>query len=120
LFPKKKKYIKPSAQIRRYDAEDFFRLLYYYEQKLTLDNVVEILTQSALEEADETEPKHQLFEGSGLFEPGIRVLEDTDWNEQRAETTRQGIFLMIACYEVILKERKRYLSRQTSWIGFLK
>jgi hypothetical protein len=68
---------------------------------------VEILTQSVVEEADEIDPEHQLFEGRGLFEPGVRVLEDTDWNEQRVETTRQGILLVFACYEVILKEKKK-------------
>jgi hypothetical protein len=59
------RYTKPSAQIRTYDAENFFHLLNYHEQKLTLDYVVEILTQGVLEEADETEPDHQLFEGLG-------------------------------------------------------
>jgi hypothetical protein len=61
------KYIKPSAQIRAYDAEYFFHLLNYHEEKFTLDYVVEILTQSVPEEADETESEHQLFEGLGLF-----------------------------------------------------
>lgn len=112
-------YIKPSAQIRTYDS-DFFHLLNYHEKKLTLNCVVEILTQSVPEEADETEHERQLFEGRGLFEPGVRMLEGTDyWNEQRTETTRQGILLMFARYEVILK-KERYLSRQTSWLGFLK
>jgi len=95
-------------------------LLNYHEQKLTLDYVAEILTQGVPEEADVAEPEHQLFEGLGLFEPGMRFFEDTVWNEQRAETTRQGILLMVTCYEVILKENKRCLSRQTSWLLFLK
>lgn len=80
-------------------------MLNYHGQKLTLDCVVEIQRQSLLEEADETEPKHQLFEGLGLIETGIRVLEGTNWNEQRAKTTKQGIMLMIAYCEVILKEQ---------------
>lgn len=93
-------------------------MLNYHEQKLTLDYVVEILRQSLLEEADETE--YQLFEGPGLIETGVRELEDTNWNEQRAETTKQGIMLMIAYCEVILKEQEIHLSHQTSWLGFLK
>jgi hypothetical protein len=83
-------------------------------------SVVEILTQSVVDEAEETDTEHQLFEGRGLLERGVRVLEDTDWNEQRTETTRQGILLVLACYEVILKEKKRYLSRRTSWLDFLQ
>jgi hypothetical protein len=61
-----------------------------------------------------------LFEGLGLIEIGIWVLKDTNCNGQRAETTKQGLMLMIVYCEVILKEQKRYLSRQTSWLGFLK
>jgi hypothetical protein len=82
-----------------------------------MNYVVEILTQSAFEAADEHE--YQLSDGLGLIEAGITALEDINWNEQRAETTRQGIMLMLDCYEVILKE-KRYLSSQISWLVFLK
>ena len=78
------------------------------------------LRDAFVQTCDETEPEHQLFEGFGLTETGFRVLGETNWNEQRTETTSQGIMLMIACCEVILKEKKRYLSRQTSWLGFLK
>jgi hypothetical protein len=112
------KHIKPSAKIRTYDAEDFFQLLNYHEKKVTLDYVVEILTQSALEAAGEHE--YQLSEGLGLIAAGIRVLEDTDWNGERAETTGLGIMLVLDCYGMILNEKKRYLSHQTQWLVFLK
>ena len=55
-------------------------------------------------------------EGLGLTEDGIQIFEDTASNEQRPATTRQGIMDMLACCEEILKEKKRYLSRQTNVI----
>jgi hypothetical protein len=48
------------------------------------------------------------------------VFEYNDTNEQRAATTRQGIMWMLAGYEVILKEEKKSLFRETSWLRFLK
>jgi len=41
----------------------------------------------------------------GLNEVGVKVLDDTDWSKQRAGTG-QGIVVMLACYEEILKEKK--------------
>ena len=49
----------------------------------------------------------KLTEWLGLTEPGIRVFEDNDLNEQRAATTGHGIVRMLACCEEILKEKKR-------------
>jgi len=37
----------------------------------------------------------------------VKVFEDTDWNEQRAAATGRGIMRMLACYEEILKEKKK-------------
>jgi Zn-dependent M16 (insulinase) family peptidase len=78
-------YIKPSAQIRRYDAEDIFELLKSRDQELTLDDLVEIRKQSALVEAAGPEPEPEseertvralkLTEGLGLTEGGIKVFE---------------------------------------------
>jgi hypothetical protein len=90
-------------------------LLNYHEQDLTVDEHFEIRKQYALEEAKEPEPEpkartmtvSKLTEGLGLTEAGIKVFEDTGLNEQRA-TTGQGIMRMLACYEGILKEKKRY------------
>jgi hypothetical protein len=48
------------------------------------------------------------------------VAEDIDSNEQRAATTGQGIMRMLACYEEVLKEKKRSLSRQSSVLDFFK
>jgi hypothetical protein len=44
-----------------------------------------------------------------LNEAGVRVLDDVDWSKQRAGTG-QGIMMMLACYEEILKEKKGSLS----------
>jgi len=62
----------------------------------------------------------KFIEGYELVEAGIRVLEDTDWNEQRVAATRQGIMKILACCEAILKERTDYVSRQMSVLDFLK
>jgi DNA-binding Xre family transcriptional regulator len=58
----------------------------------------EIHKQSAIEEAEETDPESKarnltvsdLTEGFGLTEDGIRVLENTEYNQLRAATCRQG------------------------------
>jgi len=39
-----------------------------------------------------------------LSEAGLKVLDDIDWSKQRAGTG-QGIMMMLACYEEILKEK---------------
>ena len=59
-------------------------------------------------------------EGYELVEAGIRVLGDTDWNEQWVAATRQGIMKILACCEEILKERMDSVSCQTSMLDFLK
>jgi hypothetical protein len=53
----------------------------------------------------------KLNERPGSTEDGIKVFEDTDWNEQRVATTSQGIMKMFACYEEALK-KKSSLPRQ--------
>jgi hypothetical protein len=55
-----------------------------------------------------------------LIEAGIRVLEDTDWNEQRVAATRRRIMKILACSEEILKERTDSVSHQMSMLDFLK
>jgi hypothetical protein len=42
-------YIKPNAQIRRHGAESDFELLNFQDQEITVDNLREILKQSAFE-----------------------------------------------------------------------
>ena len=49
----------------------------------------------------------KLSEGLGLIEPGIKVFDDSGFNEQ------QGMRIL-TWYEVILKEKNRPLSRQSS------
>jgi hypothetical protein len=58
-----------------------------------------------------------LTEGLGLLEAGIKVSEESDWNEKQA-AIRQGIVWMHACYEILIE--KRFLSHQTSVFDFCK
>jgi hypothetical protein len=48
------------------------------------------------------------------------VIEDFDCNEQRTPVTRQGIMQVFPCCEETPTEKKRYLSRQNSVLGFVK
>jgi len=61
----------------------------------------------------------KLTEALGLTRTDSKVFENTDWKEQRAATTRQGIIRMLACYEEMLEEEVS-LSRQTSVSDFFK
>jgi energy-converting hydrogenase A subunit M len=44
---------KPSAKIRTYDTADVFELMKSHDKELTLCDLVDILKQNALEEAEE-------------------------------------------------------------------
>jgi hypothetical protein len=67
----------------------------YDDQYLTLDHLVEIRKQWALEEAEEPEPEQKTMAVSefteGLWggpnQVGMKVFEDTDSNEQQPVTT---------------------------------
>jgi hypothetical protein len=48
------------------------------------------------------------------------VFEDIDSNEQLAARTGQGIVRMLAYYEKRLKEKKRFLSPQSSVFYFFE
>jgi hypothetical protein len=85
-----------------------------------LDSLLEIQKQSALEEAEDPEPKpkertmtvSQLNEVLGLSEARIKVFEDTGSKLQRPAKTSQGD-------EEILEER-RSLSRQPLLLDIFK
>lgn len=60
---------------------------------------LEICKQSARGQAEEAaEPdSFEVYWGAWTpIEGGTKVFEDTDWNEQRAASTRQGIMGMFA------------------------
>jgi hypothetical protein len=59
-------------------------------------------------------------DGLGLTEVGIDVSEDSHWKEQQAATAGLGIVGVLAGYEEILKEIKRFLSGQISVLDFFK
>ena len=48
-------------------------------------------------------------EGFGFIEAANKLLDDNDSNKQRAETIRQGIMRMLACYD---ENKTKSLSRQ--------
>jgi hypothetical protein len=60
-------------------------------QELTLDQLVEIRKQNAVEETEQPEPEPKertvtilkLTAGHGLAQVGIKVSEDNDWNEHQ-------------------------------------
>jgi hypothetical protein len=119
--------IKPSTHIRTHNAEVFFKLLNNHDKDLTFKHLVEIQKQSTHKETVEPELELKertmtllnVTEALGL-KVGIKVSEDIDSHKQRAATTRQGLMRMLACYEEIVKEKKRFLSCQGTMLGFFK
>jgi hypothetical protein len=111
-------------------------LLYFHDQELTVDNLLETRKQSALLEAEDSELKPEpepdpgtqgraitvskLTECLGLNETCIKVFEDVYPKGQQAATIIQGIMRILAWYEEILQEKKKSLSRQISVLDFLK
>jgi hypothetical protein len=99
-------HIKPSAQVRAYDAGEVFELLNTHDQDFTLNNLLEIRKQKALEESEEPESEPQertmrvsrLSVGNGPIETDIRLLEGIYVNVQRAATTRKEITMKLASY----------------------
>jgi hypothetical protein len=82
-----------------------------------LDQTDETGKQRALDEAEAPQPQPKgrtmtvlkLTEGFGLIEPGIKVFDDSGFNEQQGRR-------ILTCYEEILKEN-RPLSRQSSLLN---
>ena len=56
----------------------------------------------------------------GSLKLASRCCEDTDLNEQRPATNRQGIVRMLAWFEEILEKKNESLSRQTYVASFLQ
>jgi hypothetical protein len=77
-------YIKPSAQIHTYDAENVFKLLNTSEKKF-----VEIQKQTALEKAEEpperTTKVSKLSEVCGLIKPGIMSTQISTSSKQQLD-----------------------------------
>jgi len=94
-------------------------LLNSHHQELTLGYLVEIRKGSVLDEAERLEPEPRdrtvtvlrLRGGPGLTETGIKMFENSDWNGQRTAATGQGIVMMFAFRDEILKGKKGHLSR---------
>jgi hypothetical protein len=56
VFWSQTQFIKPRAQLRKYDAEHVFEFLNSHNQEITLGDFVEIRNQGALKEAEKSEP----------------------------------------------------------------
>jgi hypothetical protein len=83
-------YVKLCAQIRKYEAEDIFDFLKYNDQELTVDCVVEIRKQRALEEAaepKEPEPKERTMMVSKMTEERIVEIERGSTRSQSVENS---------------------------------
>lgn len=82
VFRSQTQYIKPSAQIRLYDAEDVFELMKSHDHELTINDLFEIWKPVAGEMSVEPEPESaessmtvsKLSEGLGLTEAGHQGL----------------------------------------------
>lgn len=61
-----------------------------------------------------------LTEGLRHIEEALKIFEGIDSNEDRVLTTKQGIKRLVSCYEEILCDKKKALSRQRSLLDFMK
>ena len=111
--------VKPSLVTSTCDTEALFKLLNSNYYQLTLDGLLKLLWQSALEEAGLL-PKEgattglKLLELLGLIETLIKLFGATDWNKKLVATTGQGIMTLLDCCEEIPKEMKTHSVQQTS------
>ncbi|KAJ8942380.1 hypothetical protein NQ318_011727 [Aromia moschata] len=96
------------------DSEDVDELLKSHDEELTLDDLIDMRQQNAMEDED-SEPVAQekqmpiakLTESLDFIESGIQILEEIDSNEEHVMTARQNIQRSIACYAEILREKKK-------------
>ena len=120
--------VKPSAHIWTHNAEIFFELLKTMI-RISHSNILLKFRSKALMKKlwnlslslrqERTVALLNVTEVPGL-KVGIKVSEYSDSHKQRAATNRQGWMSMLACYDEILKEKKRFLSRHRTMLGFLK
>lgn len=61
-----------------------------------------------------------LAEGPSSIEKQLQIVENIAYKEERISSTKQGIKKLLACYEEILRERKKSLSRQPTLLDFMK
>jgi hypothetical protein len=56
FFSSQTQFIKPSAQLRKYDAEHVLEFLNSHTQEITLGDLVEIRNQGAFKEVEKSNP----------------------------------------------------------------
>lgn len=111
------------------DSDDVQELLDSHNQELTIDELIKMREQEEdIENLDSLDPVQledqmtvgNLTEALSSIEKGLTILESIDSNEERISVTKQGIKKLLACYEEILREKKKSLTRQTTLLDFMK
>lgn len=59
-----------------------------------------------------------LTEGFNTIEKGLQILEKIDSTQERVSTTKQEIKKLLTCYEEILREKQKNLTRQTTLLEY--
>ncbi|CAH2016354.1 unnamed protein product [Acanthoscelides obtectus] len=111
------------------DNDDVQELLDSHNQELTIDEVIEMRKyEQDIEQTDSLDPVESvnqmtianLTEGLNSIEKGLQILEKIDSNEERVSTTKRGIKKLLVCYEEILREKKKNLTRQATLLEYIK
>lgn len=109
--------------------DDVQELLDSHNQELTIDELLEMRENEQDIEQNNSlnpdEPENQmtianLTESLRSIENGLQILESIDDNEQRISKTKQEIKKLLACYEEILNEKKKNLTRQARLLEYMK
>ncbi|CAH0719439.1 unnamed protein product, partial [Brenthis ino] len=111
------------------DVDDVQELLDSHNQELTIDELIEMREHDQdIEQTDSLDPVESenqmtisnLTEGLSTIEKGLQILEKIDSNEERVSTTKREIKKLLACYEEILREKKKNLTRQGALLEYMK
>lgn len=103
------------------DDDDVQELLDSPNQELTIDERICVSTLILSDSLDNwVQLENQitvtnLTEGLSLVAKGSQILENIVFNEQRISATK-----LLGCYEGILREEKKSLTRQTTLLNLMK
>lgn len=111
------------------DSDDVQELLDSHNEELTIDELITMREQEEnidnRESLDPVQLEDQMTVGNltealSSIEKGLTILESIDSNEERIFVTKHGIKSLLTCYEEILREKKKSLTRQTTLLDFMK
>ncbi|GBP58675.1 Tigger transposable element-derived protein 1 [Eumeta japonica] len=111
------------------DSDDVQELLDSHNEELTIDELITMREQEEeIDNHDSLDPVQledqmtlgNLTEALSSIEKGLTILESIDSNEERIFVTKYGIKKLLGCYEEILREKKKSLTRQTTFLQFMK